>query len=294
MNRVEKLMQRLATGEKILLDGATGTELERRDVPMVDGAWNSMAVKTHPDTVRQLHADYIEMGAEIIITNTFSSSKYLADSIGKVDEFPFLNRRAAELACEARVQANAPDVLVAGGMAAARFGKPLPPNEQLLADHSEQARLLAEGGADIIMLEMMVKLDWTETMIKAAQSAGLPVWVGYSCKVVDGVPQLIYGESLADAVALLHDYNVPAMAIMHTYTEDIAPCLDVVQPLWDNPICVYAHSGQFIQPNWIFDEVISVDDYSAESKKWLDRGVQIIGGCCGIGCDHIKALSELV
>ena len=69
---MKKLQERIAEGEVIILDGATGTELERRGVPMHGEAWSAMALYTHPEVVRQVHEDYIRAGADIIITNTFS------------------------------------------------------------------------------------------------------------------------------------------------------------------------------------------------------------------------------
>jgi len=72
--RYKSVIKRINNGERILIDGATGTECERRGVPQVLNAWNSGAALSHPDIVRSIHEEYIECGAEIIITNTFSSS----------------------------------------------------------------------------------------------------------------------------------------------------------------------------------------------------------------------------
>jgi S-methylmethionine-dependent homocysteine/selenocysteine methylase len=57
---------------------------------------------------------------------------------------------------------------------------------------------------------------------------------------------------------------------------------------------VYAHSGKFVEPNWIFNDVISPEDYAAAAKAWKQRGVQVIGGCCGIGVEHIELLGDVV
>jgi S-methylmethionine-dependent homocysteine/selenocysteine methylase len=81
---------------------------------------------------------------------------------------------------------------------------------------------------------------------------------------------------------------------MHTEVEDIDACLDVLQTNWQGPIGVYAHSGQFIAPNWIFNDTISPEDYASAAAPWLQRGVQIIGGCCGIGLEHIQLLKDII
>jgi S-methylmethionine-dependent homocysteine/selenocysteine methylase len=57
---------------------------------------------------------------------------------------------------------------------------------------------------------------------------------------------------------------------------------------------VYAHSGKFIEPNWIFNDVISPEDYASAASSWLEQGVQVLGGCCGIGLEHIQLLKDIV
>ena len=71
------LRQRLHGGEVVVLDGAMGTELEKRGVPMDDAAWSAAALMTHTDTVREVHEDYIRAGADIITTNTFATARHV-------------------------------------------------------------------------------------------------------------------------------------------------------------------------------------------------------------------------
>ena len=79
---------------------------------------------------------------------------------------------------------------------------------------------------------------------------------------------------------------------MHTEVDDVDRCLDVVFEHWDGPVGVYAHTGDFVQPNWVFNDMISVPDHTTACLKWVDRGVQVVGGCCGIGPDHILDLNH--
>ncbi len=92
------LTERLARGEVIILDGATGTELERRGASMNAKAWSAAVLGTHPDIVRQVHEDYIRAGADIIITNTFSTSRHLLAAAGLEDQFESLNADAVRVA----------------------------------------------------------------------------------------------------------------------------------------------------------------------------------------------------
>lgn len=294
MNRYQTLMQRINNGERILIDGATGTEVERRGVPQVDSAWNGGGALTHPDMVRQIHSDYIGCGAQIVISNTFATARHVLRDARWEEHFEFLNRRGVELAQEARHNMNTPHVLVAGGISHWSWGEH-PSLAELQANITEQAAIMATAGADLIMLEMMVNLEKTLILIDAAQKTGLPVWVGFSCEVDEqGVVRLWEGATLKEAIFAIKDKNVPLINIMHTEVEHVDASLDVLQANWSAPIGVYAHSGLYVNPKWIFDGVISPQDYASAAMRWLARGVQVIGGCCGIGVEHIALLNNKV
>jgi len=295
MNQYLALMKRLHNGDRILIDGATGTEIERRGVPMVDNAWNGGGTLTHPGIVRQVHEDYIRCGAQIVISNTFSTSRHVLHDAGLEEHFEMLNRRGVELAREARTNMQTPNVLVAGGITHWSFTRQFPHHQQLQANTEEQAAILADAGADLIMLEMMADVERMLILLAAARKSGLPVWVGFSCHLdKQGVVRLLDGPTLAERIQAIKDKEVPLISIMHTEVEDIDACLDVLQANWSGPIGVYAHSGEFVAPNWVFNDTISPEDYASAVKKWSRRGVQVIGGCCGIGVEHIALLEEIV
>jgi S-methylmethionine-dependent homocysteine/selenocysteine methylase len=81
---------------------------------------------------------------------------------------------------------------------------------------------------------------------------------------------------------------------MHTEVEYIDACLEVVQSNWSGPVGVYAHSSHSVGHHWIFENTISPADYCAAARRWIDRGVRVIGGCCGIEPRHIEQLAKLV
>ena len=295
MTPYHALMQRLHNGARLLIDGATGTEIERRGVPMVDKAWNSAGALTHPDIVRQVHEDYIRCGAQIVISNTFSTSRHVLQDAGLEEHFEFLNRRGIELAREARTNMRAPNVLVAGGITYGSFTAKKPSSRQLQANVEEQAGIMAAAGADLIMLEMMTDVAHTLILLDAAQKSGLPVWVGFSCTVDEhGVVRLLNGPTLVEGLEGIKGKDIPLVSIMHTEVEYIDACLDVLQANWSGPIGVYAHSGMFVAPHWIFEDTISPEEYASAAAQWVNRGVQVIGGCCGIGVEHIRLLKNIV
>lgn len=295
MSGYDRLMARIANGERILIDGATGTEIERRGVPQLDNAWNGGGALSHPDVLRSVHEEYIREGAEIVISNTFATHRHALRDAGVEHQFEAYNRRGVELAIEARDRMQAADVLVAGGISYWSWSGNWPAPEDLTASTEEEASIMAEAGADLLMLEMMVDIERLVVTLEAAQTSGLPVWVGLSCKPDEsGVVNLLRGGTLADALEAISDRNVLLVNIMHTEVEHIDACLDVVQDCWPGPIGVYAHSARWANNVCYFDVTVSPEDYASHAKAWLERGVQFIGGCCGMGVDHIGALKTLV
>ena len=96
-----RLQERLERGDVVILDGAMGTEWQRRGVPMDGIAWSAAAMATHSDTVRAVHEDYLRAGVEVLITNSFATSRHVLTPVGLGDRVKELNRRSVELAREA-------------------------------------------------------------------------------------------------------------------------------------------------------------------------------------------------
>lgn len=300
MAEIERLMSRIGAGQTVLIDGGTGTECERRGVPVLDGAWSGGGVLSHPEIVREVHRDYIAAGARVIMANTFATHRHALETAGVAQDFVAYNRRASELAVQAREAAGDSAVVVAAGISNWTFTGVHPELDVLRANTAEQAAALADGGAELLVLEMMVDIDRMRATLDGTRESGLPVWVGFTCGTVDGrpvtndgVPRLRDGEPLADAVAALAGYDVDAILIMHTDVTLIDDCLDVALDAWPGTVGVYAHSGAFVGGSWVFDGVISPEEYLAYCKRWVARGVPLIGGCCGIGPEHIRALAAL-
>ena len=294
---MEQLRQRISRGDVIILDGATGTELERRGVPMHGVAWCAVALRTHPAEVRQVHEDYIRAGADVVITNTFASARHTLERTELADEVRDLNIRAVNLAKEAREStAVGRPVYIAGSMSTSFRPGEEPSEGYMKSSYREQAHLLAEAGADLLALEMMTDVDQGADAIEAAVSTGLPVWVGFSCKMSEDDSQVVLlrskGETFGQALETLLPLGGSLVSVMHTRIEDTALALRVVQEQWNGPIGAYPESGKFVMPNWQFDQIASPEELLGQAKRWVQMGVQLIGGCCGIGPEHIRVLKE--
>ena len=291
------LRQRLDRGEVIVLDGAMGTELERRGVPMDDAAWSAAALITHPDTVREVHEDYIRAGADVIITNTFATARHVLEPAEMGEQFRELNTRAVTLAKQARENAADRPVFIAGSISTftARYDYSYEPRaEKARANYREQAEVLAESGVDVIALEMMRDLEQTTYALEAAVGTRLPIWVGYSCKTTDeGTVVLWDGDhTLAEALEQIPTMGASLVSIMHTLSEDTPGALREVTSRWSGPLGAYPHYGEFVMPNWQFIDTVSPEAFAAEAELWLELGAQLIGGCCGITPEHIRLLKE--
>ena len=295
MTRYLEFVDRFKDEIPILIDGATGTEAERRGVPQLTNAWNGGGASSHPEIIKEIHLDYIRHGAEIVISNSFATSKQALNDAGLEHLFEEYNRRSVELAIEARNISKKTNILVAGSICYQRFPTGEPNKNTLFEDIFEQAVILRDAGADLLMLEMMLHLDLTLITLDAALKTGLPVWVGLSCKKNnDGNICLLGGDLLTDCLKELKKKSVQLVNIMHTEVDLISECLDVLDADWDGYVGVYAHTGLYKNPEWIFDDIISPEDYAGASKTWIERKINIIGGCCGIRSEHIKCLNTLI
>jgi S-methylmethionine-dependent homocysteine/selenocysteine methylase len=295
----EHLKARLANGDVVVIDGATGTELEARGVPMDDAAWCGVANLEHADAVREVHADYIRAGARVVIANTFSTDRMRLGDAGIGDRVEEVNRNAVAAALEAREATGASDVAVAGSLSrAAAFtidgASRQVGRAELLEVYSEQAGIFAEAGVDLIALEMITGVGHGEPALEAARSTGLPVWLGLSAeRAADGRLAVWQGPDVDfdDVVEALVSPELGAVLVMHTDVADVDEALESVFRHWDGAVGVYPHVGRFAPPSWRFDQGFTPGELVAHTRRWVERGARIVGGCCGLGPQYIRALS---
>lgn len=288
--------QRLEADRIVLIDGATGTELQRRGVPMDRLAWSGAAVLTHPDVVRETHEDYIRAGAEVVITNTFGSTRQMLEPAGYGDKVELVYQQAVKLAREARVSVGKEAVAVAGSISTEPPGfdrSAFFSAEKEFAAYREAAGLLASAGVDLIALEMMVETTHAPLAFAAALETKLPVWLGVGCKKTKEGKIVSFDHTDLELAVVL-DSLIPmgptVVNIMHSEIGAIPEAIALVRERWSGPIGVYPESGYFTKPNWNFVDVISPADLVTEALGWVAAGVRLLGGCCGTSPEHIKAL----
>ena len=297
----KNIKKKLSSRQTIILDGGTGTDIQRRGAPMSGETWCAEVNLTHPDIVRAVHEDYVRAGADIITANTFASSALSFNYYGRDDDL--LKIDAAAVAIAKRAAAGKP-VAVAGSVSTMRPVAPGTdrtlkekewPEAEARALFQRKVENLANAGVDLLMMEMMRDVDYSVYATEAAIAAGLPVWVGISVERREDGQLVGFGreDQLLDEVVKRLAATRPAvMSIMHTSPNDTDEALNILKKYWDGPLGTYPESGYFKSPDWQFVDTIPPAELVAKSKDWQSLGVSIFGGCCGVGPDHIAALSR--
>ena len=304
--RYKKFLEVLRSGETILLDGATGSELENRGIKM-DNSWCATA-SLEFDILKQIHKDYINAGAKIITTNTYASNRMILEVAGVEDKFEEINLAAINAAIQAREECGRDDVLVAGSLSHQipyedafrsqeekdKYIKKLTP-EYFRKSFDELAFFLADNGCDFILLELMYRPDRIDIIFDSASKVGLPVWAGFSSRNKDGLIALTtdYEYSFKKMISNVKHHKLDAVGIMHCDIGVIEESIKELREIYDLPIMAYPEVAVFDFPRYDMSNVIQPNDYLVEAKKWKDAGAQIIGGCCGTTVDHIKLLNNL-
>ena len=304
--RYKNFLEVLNSGDTILLDGATGSELENRGIKM-DNSWCATA-SLEFDILKQIHKDYINAGAKIITTNTYASNRMILEVAGVEDKFEDINLAAINAAIQAREECGRDDVLVAGSLSHQipyedafrsqeekdKYIKKLTP-EYFQKSFDELAFFLADNGCDFILLELMYRPDRIDIIFDSASKVGLPVWAGFSSRNKDGLIALTtdYEYSFKKMISNVKHHKLDAVGIMHCDIGVIEESIKELKEVYDLPIMAYPEVAVFKFPHYDMSNVIPPDDYLIEAKKWKDAGAQIIGGCCGTTVEHIKLLNQI-
>lgn len=319
------IIERLGRGESLLLDGGTGSELQRRGADVLKDAedrlkaWSATANVEYADVVRQVHSDYLRVGADIIISNNFWTTPTRLDSIGERDNWRTYATAAIRNAVEAR-DAMRPEAYVAGGIAAPSLQGAMPPanpvsdTQELGLDTyrkewADHARLLADEGADLILAEYVGFIEDGVAAVDGCVEAGLPIFLGIRHIQDDGAMQ--YGERLPDLAHALEGRPVDAVLLMCSNPENISAGLPILREAFTGPIGAYPNLGYNPmgpiadrplltnqKPSAGVDILQNAEYFPSRmtefARVWKRVGAQIIGGCCASGPEHIAAMRPVV
>ena len=291
------LRSRLERGEVILLDGALGTELERRGIPAPLPLWSAEAVRSNPDAVRAIHEEYARAGADAITTATFRATPRAFAKAGLPAEAEEALERAVSLARDARRHAGPPrELLIAGAIAPLEdcYRPDRAPSEKdAEPEHAAQAARLARAGVDLILVETMNTIAEARAAVRGARATGLPVLVSFICR---DERALLSGERLEEAVRAVAALGPDAVLVNCVSPELAAGCLETIAASTPLPRGAYANAGgpDLQAGTWSFDEAWTPERFAAAALDWARRGAQIVGGCCGTSPAHTRALRAVL
>mmetsp|Transcript_136920 Transcript_136920/g.425405 ORF Transcript_136920/g.425405 Transcript_136920/m.425405 type:complete len:359 (-) Transcript_136920:11-1087(-) len=320
---------RVAAPRPLVLDGGCGLELKRRKAEGLPVAYNlelfsTAALIETPDAVRQLHADYLSSGADVVTTATFAVTKRYLEKSGQGHRVKELTRMAVRLAREAAAAAGSPDRKTPPRVAGCvpplsecyRADLTLPV-EKLAEEYAELTTAMAEApGVDLWLCETMSSITEAAPAVAACRKAStdIPVWVSFVLRRSQqgGHAEIIDGTPLREAVEFAKRSGAEALLFNCSTPQLIADALATLKELPTDGLLLggYANFWEEHKPGWTIDQQesesgkgdqkasglqirdITTQDYVSCACKWVSSGACIVGGCCGIGPGHIGAVAK--
>ena len=298
------IKQRLENNDTIILDGAIGAELEKKGAKMHKDLWCGTCSIESPDLVKKVHEEYILAGADIITTNTYATTPIGMKQYGFEDQINEFNKKSVQIAKDAVKNSNK-DIAVAGSVSTFgslyKFG-----TEAMKPGFKEQLKILSGEGVDLIILEAMSsQADIVETIIECSLESKLPVWLSISCVIDDKTNKLMLGyndtvdsdtnvyedfETSINSFSKIHDGPI---LIAHSDIKVTGQAVKIAKKKFNGVLGAYPNRGHYEKPHWKFIDNITPSEYLENARSWVKNGAQIIGGCCGVGVEEIKAISVL-
>lgn len=276
----------------VVCDGAMGSELLGR---LPTGILLDIAPVEHPQAVLEVHLAYLEAGAELIETCTFGASRPRLERDGVADQFEEVNSQAVKLAREAR-EISGRDALVAGsiGPLAGIFDLDESEGPELIAAaHADQASILAGRGADLLILETFFRADEMEIAVEAVRRVtDLPL-IGLLTFATERPPH-IYREQ-GEILDRLAGFDLLAVGV--NCSPGPMGAIEILRASRQDsiPLAAKPNSGVLLRRDNRILMPPATPSYMARfARQAVEQGVALIGGCCGTGPDHIRAIAEAV
>lgn len=275
----------------VLLDGATGTNLQKAGMPV--GVCPEQWILENSEVLIDLQKRYVEAGTDILFAPTFTASRIKLKEYGLEDHLEEMNRKLVALSKEAAKGTNA---LVAGDLT--MTGEQLYPLgdlmfEDLVDVYKEQAKIIADAGADLFVIETMMSLQECRAAVLAIREVcDLPVMVSLTYNE-DG--RTLYGTDPVTAVVVMQSLGADAVGMnCSTGPEAMLEPIAKMAEYAAIPLLAKPNAGmpELIDGQTVFN--VEPEEFAEVGKKLVEEGAAIIGGCCGTTPEHIRALKEAV
>ena len=273
-----------------IFDGAMGTMLQAGGLKA--GACPELMNVESPEVVKKIHRAYIDAGSTIITTNTFGASSLKLTHYGIADRMRELNFVAVKLAKEVAGS----KIKVAGDIGpTGKFISPLGDLdfEDAYKIFSEQAKALADAGADFLIIETCIDIQEMRSALLACHDVcNLPVICQLSYSE-DG--RTVTGTSPQEAAIILDAMGADVIGVNCSLgPEQLVPVVKILAENTNKPISVQPNAGMPYLENGVTKFPMDAKTFGSWGKKLVEVGANFLGGCCGTTPEHIKALAENV
>jgi 5-methyltetrahydrofolate--homocysteine methyltransferase len=288
----QSLVEWLKSGPVLVADGATGTMLQAAGLPagVIPEEWNL----AQPAKITALHQAYLESGSRIIVSNTFGGNRVKLGKAKKADLAPETNRRAVEIA---RAAAEPYGAFVAADMGPT--GELLEPYGEMtfataVATYAEQARFLAEAGADALWLETLSDVNEARAAIEGIQKATtLPILCSFS---FDSHGRTMMGLTPKKAAETLGPLGLAALGANcgASLDDTMAAVTAIAAALPCLPLIAKPNAGlpRLEDGRSVYDT--TPEEMAGYAVRFVAEGARIVGGCCGSTPAHIAAIARAV
>ena len=292
---MNQFLERLNSGEILVADGATGSNLQT--MGLKPGRPPEDLIIDNADLLYELEKSFVDAGSDIILTCTFGGTRMRMKDSKYQDRAPEVNIRAAELA--RRAASTREGVMVAGSMGpVGALIKPYGPleAEDVKATFAEQAKALAEGGVDFLLIETMFAFEETTAAFEGARSAtDLPIVVSFS---YDRGTRSMMGVKPKDVIKKYCEMGATVVGAncgttlenMETVVKEYVATVPNF-PLWVKPNAGVPHMDIETEQG-VYD--MGPEDMATYAKKYVELGAKVVGGCCGNTPEHIAAIVKAV
>lgn len=274
----------------VILDGATGTNLQSAGMPV--GVCPEKWILEHPEVLTELQRAYVKAGTDILFAPTFTANRIKLEEYGLEGKLCDMNRALVGLSKEAACG----QALVAGDLT--MTGRQLYPLgdlefEALVEVYKEQVRVIAEAGADLIVVETMMSLQECRAAIFAVrETCELPVMVSLTFSE-DG--RTLYGTDPVTAVVTLQSLGADAVGMnCSTGPEAMVGLAEAMADYAAVPVLAKPNAGMPELKDGATVYKTSPQQFAEAARQLVEAGVCIIGGCCGTTPEHIRALKQAV
>ena len=298
------IKEKLDNGKLVILDGAMGSELEKKGAKMDKDLWCGTCSVEFPELVTKVHEEYISAGADIITTNTYACTPISMKNYGLEKSIEVFNQKSVQVAKKA-IKNSKKDIALAGSVSASGSFYKLG-IKAMIPGFKEQIKILKEEGVDLIILEAMSsQADIVQAMIECSYKINIPVWLSISCVIDDKTNKVMlgYNDTVDSPPEVYENFEISLnrssklhkgpILIAHSDIDVTGKALDIAKENLNGILGVYPNTGYYEKPHWKFVDNMTPEDYLNEARSWVENGVKIIGGCCGVGVEEIKAISIL-